>query len=114
MYPKLGGSRHRSSQEQLREADEQEAQPNPADFSLDARIGPGFSVRVDPECSLKGHADRLPRSARLSSRPHLPSNGERRGEDVQKAISDHCASAQDEDDADGCVHAYTVDHATMR
>jgi hypothetical protein len=26
----------------------------------------------------------VPRSARLGSRPHVPSNGERRGEDVQE------------------------------
>jgi hypothetical protein len=95
MYLELAGSHHCDSEEQLRETEEHEAKPDPADLALDARIGPGFSVRADPDRSLKGPADRVPRSARPSSGSHLPSNSERRGEDVQEAISDHCASAQD-------------------
>jgi hypothetical protein len=109
MYLELAGSHHCDSEEQHRETDEHQAKPDPADLALEARIGPGITVRVNPERSLKASADRVARSARPSGRPHLPSNGERRGEDVQEPVPEHCTPAQDEDAADGSIHAHTVD-----
>jgi hypothetical protein len=114
MYLELAGSHHCDSEEQLRETEEHEAKSDPADPALDARIGPGVTVRVNPERSLKAGADRVAKSALPSGRPHLPPNGERRGEDVQEPVPKRCTPDQDEADADGSIHAHTVDDATMR
>jgi hypothetical protein len=114
MYLELAGSHDCDSEEQLRETDDHQAQPDPADLALDARIGPGITVRVNPERSLKASADRVAKSALPSGRPHLPPNGERRGEDVEEPVPERCTPAQDEADADGSVHTHTVDDATRR
>ena len=113
MYLELAGSHHCDSEEQLRETEEHEAKPDPAHLALDVRIGPGVTVRVNPERSLKASADRVAKSALPSGRPHLPPNGERRGEDVQEPVPKRCTPDQDEADADGSVHAHTVDDARL-